>query len=203
MFKARYFEDAQFREERKVRFAAVCGNGACFSREIVHNGGWYNQLGEEIGWGDMTMKSMDGLAEMLVGNDLIVVTSESGRCGFDHPDHRGHQMKYSWDYLLEHVLWVLRDGRIYRVYDLVSQPNVTPWDDVPVHSLQRDQVLALINEPEDREQEARRVFGACGGKCGEAPCIAWNRAHRRQVAVKMLDHLSSDKCADMPQFRTI
>lgn len=34
-------------------------------------------------------------------------------------------------------------------------------------------------EPESFEDEARRVFGACGGKCGEAPCIAWNKAHNR------------------------
>lgn len=34
-----------------------------------------------------------------------------------------------------------------------------------------------IKEPETVEEEAERVFGACGGKCGEAPCIAWNKAH--------------------------
>ena len=37
-------------------------------------------------------------------------------------------------------------------------------------------------EPEWPEDEARRVFGACGGKCGEAPCIAWNEAHRKREA---------------------
>ena len=30
------------------------------------------------------------------------------------------------------------------------------------------------------EQEAERVFGSCGGKCGEAPCIAWNEKHRNE-----------------------
>ena len=32
-------------------------------------------------------------------------------------------------------------------------------------------------EPESFEDEAQRVFGACGGECGDAPCIAWNKAH--------------------------
>ena len=31
----------------------------------------------------------------------------------------------------------------------------------------------------DREREAERVFGACGGKCGEEPCVEWNKRHRR------------------------
>ena len=29
------------------------------------------------------------------------------------------------------------------------------------------------------EREKERVFGTCGGKCGEKPCIEWNKAHRR------------------------
>ena len=30
------------------------------------------------------------------------------------------------------------------------------------------------------EQEKQRVFGSCGGKCGEAPCIAWNKENDRK-----------------------
>ena len=30
------------------------------------------------------------------------------------------------------------------------------------------------------EREKESVFGTCGGKCGEAPCVEWNKAHRTQ-----------------------
>jgi|ERR1700722_699649 len=39
----------------------------------------------------------------------------------------------------------------------------------------------IIEEVETHEQEAERVFGACGGKCGEAPCIAWNAEKERKA----------------------
>jgi hypothetical protein len=35
---------------------------------------------------------------------------------------------------------------------------------------------------ESLAQEQERVFGSCGGKCGEAPCIAWNASHKRLMA---------------------
>jgi hypothetical protein len=34
-------------------------------------------------------------------------------------------------------------------------------------------------ETDALEIEKERVFGTCGGKCGEKPCIEWNKAHRR------------------------
>ena len=43
-------------------------------------------------------------------------------------------------------------------------------------------VCGPIKEPETVEQEAARVFGECGGKCGEAPCIAWNKENDRKEA---------------------
>ncbi len=33
------------------------------------------------------------------------------------------------------------------------------------------------------EQEKERVFGTCGGKCGEAPCVEWNKAHGRYLGL--------------------
>ena len=33
----------------------------------------------------------------------------------------------------------------------------------------------------DNEKEKEQVFGFCGGKCGEDPCLAWNRAHGRNL----------------------
>jgi len=30
--------------------------GVIRCREEVHNGGWYNTLGEKLGWGDLTWK---------------------------------------------------------------------------------------------------------------------------------------------------
>jgi len=34
-------------------------------------------------------------------------------------------------------------------------------------------------ETDALEIEKERVFGTCGGKCEEKPCIEWNKAHRR------------------------
>jgi NADH:ubiquinone oxidoreductase subunit E len=31
------------------------------------------------------------------------------------------------------------------------------------------------------EAERKKVFGACGGVCGEAPCIEWNRQEKERL----------------------
>lgn len=40
--------------------------------------------------------------------------------------------------------------------------------------------ISAPSAQETPEAERLRVFGACGGKCGEAPCIAWNLEHQRR-----------------------
>jgi hypothetical protein len=52
-----------------------------------------------------------------------------------------------------------------------------------------------IPADETREEERRRVWGACGGKCGETPCIEWNaendrrKAHREEMTAYHADAL--------------
>lgn len=35
-------------------------------------------------------------------------------------------------------------------------------------------------DPVEIEREKERIFGACGGACGDPPCVAWNEAHRSE-----------------------
>lgn len=147
MLQKGYFEDGAFRADRAKRFPGICGAGAIFSDDLIHNGGWYNQLGEEIGWGDMNRNSMVAIADKLSGDDIIVVVTEAGRCGYDHPDRASfkgvHQMKYNWSYLLEHVRCVLKDGTVHRIY--------ADWDKVttdsgewPIVGIHVDDILDVI-----------------------------------------------------------
>lgn len=61
----------------------------------------------------------------------------------------------------------------------------------------------IYPELETLEQERDRVWGTCGGKCGEAPCIAYNEEKARRLAHqarRAKRKIHSGNCAVMAQF---
>lgn len=45
--------------------------------EYVHNGGWYNRLGDKIGWGDLTEMDLSHLAGEMNEDETFIVLSEA------------------------------------------------------------------------------------------------------------------------------
>ena len=43
---------------------------------VVHNGGWYNNLGEKIGWGDLSEKDLQKISRDLKSDEAFIVLGE-------------------------------------------------------------------------------------------------------------------------------
>ncbi|MDP1689645.1 MAG: hypothetical protein Q8L52_00330 [bacterium] len=56
-------------------FGIRCGQ--IRSHEFVHNGGWYNQQGEKLGWGDLTAADLQRISRELQDGELFVILPES------------------------------------------------------------------------------------------------------------------------------
>ena len=52
-------------------------NGQCRGNDMVHNGGWYNQKGEKLGWGDLSPDDAINLMMCLLPGEVFVVLPES------------------------------------------------------------------------------------------------------------------------------
>lgn len=143
MLKAGYFYDRTIRAERRERFPEVHGEGDCRMHDIVHNGGWYNQFGQEIGWGDMNVASMKAFSERLFGSDIVIVLGEGGRCGWEHPGHK-HLACYDMEYIAENARYVLKDGTVYRIVDFEPSPESFILGELVVYQRNRNRFLETV-----------------------------------------------------------
>jgi len=51
--------------------------GQMRSQEIAHNGGWFNQEGERLGWGDLAAEDFVNIQRTLEPGDMFFVLGES------------------------------------------------------------------------------------------------------------------------------
>jgi hypothetical protein len=138
MLPAGYFYDRAIVAERRLRFPEIGGDGDVRMNEIVHNSGWYNQRGEEIGWGDMSAFTMRAFAERLHGDDIVLVITESGKCEFK----RG---LCTWDDVLtEYLRYVLKDGQIFRITQQRYDDAVLQWGCAIMTNVYVDQAPSLF-----------------------------------------------------------
>jgi hypothetical protein len=106
--------------------------------ERVHNGGWYNAIGEKLGWGDLDDKDIIRISKELAGDDVFVVLPES--CSHwdflqRFEDCGGGMVRKVMDpkeeapgieYLCKHCYLVILPGDWYWVsYDPINQHEVT------------------------------------------------------------------------------
>ena len=57
-------------------FGLRCGQMHVADDRVVHNGGWYNVSGEQLGWGDLAPKDFLRISRELEGDELFVVLNE-------------------------------------------------------------------------------------------------------------------------------
>lgn len=50
--------------------------GQCLTDDTFHNAGWYNKLGEKIGWGDLSVVCLQNIPRLLPPGEVFVVLSE-------------------------------------------------------------------------------------------------------------------------------
>jgi hypothetical protein len=55
-------------------FGLSCGQMRC--PDVVHNGGWYNHLGEKLGWGDLSPDDLNRIAAELKDDEVFIILGE-------------------------------------------------------------------------------------------------------------------------------
>lgn len=94
--------------------------GRIRAKDMVHNGGWYNGLGEKIGWGDLSVSDIKNIQSKLQPGELFVVLPESASY-WDFVRHLP-EGKMSLDakaakpgvkYIVECAHWVITPTTIY------------------------------------------------------------------------------------------
>ena len=58
-------------------FGLVSGQMLPSSKQMFHNSGWYNQFGDKIGWGDLSLENLEQVSRELDENDMFIVLRES------------------------------------------------------------------------------------------------------------------------------
>ncbi|MBI2003282.1 hypothetical protein HYT45_03845 [Candidatus Uhrbacteria bacterium] len=57
-------------------FGLYCGQMRGGKTKLTHNSGWYNKLGEKLGWGDLTAKDFRRIAKGLKDGELFITLGE-------------------------------------------------------------------------------------------------------------------------------
>jgi hypothetical protein len=102
--------------------------------KITHNSGWYNLAGEKIGWGDLGKRDMAAILATLPASEAFIVLSEQNSF-WKFVTHigaigslcrtTGDAEKPGLEYVLEHAMLCVKDGRIIYVSDF--QPADNSW----------------------------------------------------------------------------
>jgi len=113
-----------------------------------------------------------GFASRRSANDFIASQPEGGMYRVV-VEERGMNPAYEG-------IYAAREDDRRRKLEAVSQEIAKAAD--AMNEMHARRFTRRLAEPDalEIEREKERVFGTCGGKCGEAPCVEWNKAHRTQ-----------------------
>jgi hypothetical protein len=91
-------------------------------REVVHNGGWYNSVGEKIGWGDLSSQDFKKISsELQPGEVFIIVGEQDSFWSFVSFDKgagtkiEDKEQSPGINYVIEHARWAILPNQIYHV----------------------------------------------------------------------------------------
>ena len=94
--------------------------------DTIHNGGWYNHLGQKLGWGDLSRDDLKRISQQLEPGEVFVVLPESasfwefvkqpGLIGSMASVDRRTEQEPGIDYVRKHASWIIVTGRVMRVH---------------------------------------------------------------------------------------
>lgn len=122
--------------------------GQIRGKEFCHNVGWYNEIGEKIGWGDLDIKDLNKIAERLPVGEAFFILGEQdsfwkfvekfgiigGMCKTNEKEKNP-----GLDYVLDKFRYMIKDRKIYGDY---------PYNDkgLVIEKIDRDQLKRLLCE---------------------------------------------------------
>lgn len=84
-------------------FGLQYGQNLC-GKEIIRNAGWYNHLGQKLGYGDLSIEDLDKIAASIAEEELFIVLSElDSTWGLPSSLDR---FAPGIDYVMQHAVWI-------------------------------------------------------------------------------------------------
>lgn len=88
--------------------------GQMRANRVVHNGSWYNNKGEKIGWGDLSQDDLQTISSQICDNELFVILGEhDGFWNLNLEERANPKISY----LLQKCRYVICKGAIHKSYD--------------------------------------------------------------------------------------
>lgn len=119
----------EFSPTHDARFGLICGQMRGGIDSMTHNSGWYNANGEKLGWGDLSLRDFNRIAEELEPGEVFIILSERdsfwnfveqiGMIGAlcktnEKEQHPGRK------YMQEKAMYIIRPGEIFYVKEWES-----------------------------------------------------------------------------------
>lgn len=94
--------------------------GQCLADDFVHNGRWFNRHGHYLGWGDLSERDLNTIANELEDGELFLVMREYDFCIYIR-DRKG---TYTWEslhaderqqYVYDYTAFLVAPGKVYEM----------------------------------------------------------------------------------------
>lgn len=105
----------EFRRSDNVTFGLRCGQMRHLD-QLTHNSGWYNGLGEKLGFGDLNGNDILRIMCEIEPGEVFIVLSENDSFWQSNTtdDQRVDVENPGVDYLVEHAMFVITLGEVRR-----------------------------------------------------------------------------------------
>lgn len=108
---------------------------------IINNAGWFNFLGERLGFGDLSIQDMKNISLHIPVGEIFIILSEADS-GWSLPSHLD-QSAPGKDYVLQRAIWIIgkspdKKELIIRVKENVSIPEQITKDGINYTRLDRN-----------------------------------------------------------------
>ncbi|MFA5830562.1 MAG: hypothetical protein WC878_01905 [Candidatus Paceibacterota bacterium] len=97
-------------------FGLRCGQER-FKNRIIHNGGWYNQAGEKLGWGDLSREDFERISKELdYGGELFIVLNSHDSFWKFTTNFDGFNVgSPGIDYVTKHAQYIILRNQLYKI----------------------------------------------------------------------------------------
>lgn len=137
-------------------FGLHCGQ--IRGKDFVHNGGWYNRLGEKLGWGDLSTDDFFRIRRELEEGEMFIILGESDSFWnfVTRPGLLGHNAVTKPDVEAPGVDYVAEKARYiitkapkggFGMYVVSDYPSEEEWlnrDGLMFHVMKREDAKAFI-----------------------------------------------------------
>ncbi len=135
---------SEFRRPNNNTFGLRCGQMR--TPQITHNSGWYNAVGEKIGWGDLGPEDfLRIMTEIEPGEAFLVLTEQDSFWNFTRYSTSQRENVSNLDseapgvdYVMNHACWVVTHGYVayidHRGYSSSESRDIRGLGEVPIIS---------------------------------------------------------------------